>query len=191
MFLTRHQGLLADANALKAEYLFQADKYYDASYDTGDKSIQCGRKVDSLKLTLALLARGQSGLEQQMDKVMDVASYVTDKIRQTQGFKLVLDRFELTNICFWYVPSWMRPKPETDGQWSVDDIDQATLHKVAPEIKSLMMTKGRFMVNYQPLTSQKLPNFFRLVLTCVPLATRQEMDNFVDEIVKLGEQIKL
>ena len=191
MFLTRHSGLLADANALKAEYLFQADKYYDAAYDTGDKSIQCGRKVDSLKLTLALLARGQSGLEKQMDEVMDVASYVTEKLRQTPGFKLVLDRYELTNICFWYVPSWLRPKADANGEWSIEKIDQATLHKVAPAIKGLMMTRGRFMVNYQPLTTQKLPNFFRLVLTCVPLATRQEMDNFVDEVAKLGEQIKL
>lgn len=57
VFLTRHPTLLTQANSLNAEYLFQNDKYYDASYDSGDKSIQCGRKVDSLKLTLALLAR--------------------------------------------------------------------------------------------------------------------------------------
>ena len=43
-------GLLAEAHSAKARYLFQQDKAYDVSYDTGDKSIQCGRKVDSLKL---------------------------------------------------------------------------------------------------------------------------------------------
>ena len=29
--------------------LFQQDKFYDVSYDTGDKSVQCGRKVDAFQ----------------------------------------------------------------------------------------------------------------------------------------------
>lgn len=45
MFLSRHKGLLTSCNAACAEYLFQTDKYYDISYDTGDMSVQCGRKV--------------------------------------------------------------------------------------------------------------------------------------------------
>jgi hypothetical protein len=28
---------------------FQQDKFYDVSYDTGDMSVQCGRKVDAFK----------------------------------------------------------------------------------------------------------------------------------------------
>ena len=36
---------------MHATYLFQQDKKsYDVSYDTGDKSIQCGRLNDSFKL---------------------------------------------------------------------------------------------------------------------------------------------
>lgn len=45
VFLLREKGLLHEANAAAAQYLFQQDKFYDVSYDTGDKSIQCGRKV--------------------------------------------------------------------------------------------------------------------------------------------------
>jgi hypothetical protein len=30
-------------------WLFQQDKFYDVSYDTGDMSVQCGRKVDAFK----------------------------------------------------------------------------------------------------------------------------------------------
>ena len=37
--------ILQEANSAGARYLFQQDKYYDVSWDTGDKSIQCGRKV--------------------------------------------------------------------------------------------------------------------------------------------------
>lgn len=46
VFLVREKGLLHEANCASAQYLFQQDKYYDVSYDTGDKSIQCGRKVN-------------------------------------------------------------------------------------------------------------------------------------------------
>ena len=52
-FLTKHEGLLQGCNSTKADYLFQQDKVsYDVSYDTGDKSIQCGRLNDVFKLWL-------------------------------------------------------------------------------------------------------------------------------------------
>lgn len=44
MFL--FQNLLHKCNCANADYLFQQDKFYDISYDTGDKSFQCGRKVN-------------------------------------------------------------------------------------------------------------------------------------------------
>ena len=37
---------------MNASYLFQQDKHYDVKYDTGDKTIQCGRHVDVFKLWL-------------------------------------------------------------------------------------------------------------------------------------------
>lgn len=51
------QGLLKECNELGAEYLFQKDKHYDVSYDTGDKSIQCGRHVDVFKFWLMWKAK--------------------------------------------------------------------------------------------------------------------------------------
>jgi len=46
------KGLLIDTNQMCADYLFQKDKHYDVSYDTGDKVIQCGRHNDIFKLWL-------------------------------------------------------------------------------------------------------------------------------------------
>lgn len=40
-----------------AGYLFQQDKQYDISYDTGDKAIQCGRHVDIFKFWLMWKAK--------------------------------------------------------------------------------------------------------------------------------------
>ncbi|KAK0067626.1 glutamate decarboxylase 1, partial [Biomphalaria pfeifferi] len=45
-------GLLKSCNGMGASYLFQKDKHYDISYDTGDMSIQCGRHNDIFKLWL-------------------------------------------------------------------------------------------------------------------------------------------
>uniref|UniRef100_A0A8C2L250 Zgc:163121 n=1 Tax=Cyprinus carpio TaxID=7962 RepID=A0A8C2L250_CYPCA len=55
--LVKKKGLLQECNQLCAEYLFQPDKHYDVSYDTGDKSIQCGRHVDVFKLWLMWKAK--------------------------------------------------------------------------------------------------------------------------------------
>ncbi|CAL1285204.1 unnamed protein product [Larinioides sclopetarius] len=74
VFLTRHKGILYKCNALHAEYLFQPDTYYDTHYDLGDESIQCSRKVDCLKLWITWKARGNLGLEKQVDTAFAMAN---------------------------------------------------------------------------------------------------------------------
>lgn len=51
------QGLLQGCNSMCAGYLFQQDKQYDVTYDTGDKAIQCGRHVDIFKFWLMWKAK--------------------------------------------------------------------------------------------------------------------------------------
>ena len=42
---------------MNATYLFQQDKHYDICYDTGDKTIQCGRHIDVFKVWLMWRAK--------------------------------------------------------------------------------------------------------------------------------------
>ena len=42
---------------MQASYLFQKDKNYDMTFDTGDKAIQCGRHNDVFKLWLMWRAK--------------------------------------------------------------------------------------------------------------------------------------
>ena len=42
---------------MAADYLFQQDKHYDVTYDTGDKVIQCGRHNDIFKFWLMWRAK--------------------------------------------------------------------------------------------------------------------------------------
>lgn len=55
------QGLMQNCNQMHACYLFQQDKHYDLSYDTGDKALQCGRHVDIFKLWLMWRAKVRRG----------------------------------------------------------------------------------------------------------------------------------
>lgn len=55
--LILYQGILLSCNEMNATYLFQQDKHYDVCYDTGDKTIQCGRHVDVFKLWLMWRAK--------------------------------------------------------------------------------------------------------------------------------------
>ena len=66
VFVTRHNRVLHEANSASASYLFQQDKFYDVSYDTGDKSVQCGRKTDAFKLWFMLKARGEEHFESEV-----------------------------------------------------------------------------------------------------------------------------
>lgn len=64
LLLTRHEGLLHKANSANADYLFQQDKFYDTSYDSGDKSVQCGRKVGNKLAFLGCLCYYQNSVVQ-------------------------------------------------------------------------------------------------------------------------------
>lgn len=77
MFSSHLQGLLHECNSAHATYLFQQDKYYDASYDTGDKSIQCGRKVDAFKLWFFLKLHGMSKLRARVDQAFEASRYTS------------------------------------------------------------------------------------------------------------------
>ena len=48
---------MLSCNEMNATYLFQQDKHYDICYDTGDKTIQCGRHVDVFKVWLMWRAK--------------------------------------------------------------------------------------------------------------------------------------
>ena len=51
------------------------------SYDTGDKSIQCGRKVDAFKFWFMLKARGEDYMENMVDNTFDMADYLTHLVQ--------------------------------------------------------------------------------------------------------------
>uniref|UniRef100_A0A8C4S0W9 Cysteine sulfinic acid decarboxylase n=1 Tax=Erpetoichthys calabaricus TaxID=27687 RepID=A0A8C4S0W9_ERPCA len=108
-------NLLKLCHSANATYLFQQDKFYDISYDTGDKSIQCGRKVDCLKLWLMWKARGTRGMEERVDRAFAYTRYLMDEMKKREGFQLLLEVTQFVNICFWYIPPSLRGQQGQEG----------------------------------------------------------------------------
>ncbi len=85
-FLTRQKGLLNEAFAVDADYLFHDT---EADYDLGQKSLQCGRRVDALKLWLTWKHDGENGFEQRINKLMEIAATFAAKISAKNNFELL------------------------------------------------------------------------------------------------------
>lgn len=59
---------------------------------------------------------------------------------------------------------------------------------MAPKIKEQMTREGTVMIGYCPLKYiSNTANFFRMVFTCFPIITFDELDFILDEIQRLGE----
>ncbi|XP_045880322.1 glutamate decarboxylase 1-like [Meles meles] len=178
--LIREKGLLEACNQMRAGYLFQPDKLYNVDFDTGDKTIQCGRHVDVFKLWLMWKAKGTHGFEAQINRYMELAKYFYKVLKKKDNFKLVFDAEpEFTNVCFWYFPPRLKHIPKGFER------DQE-LQKIAPKIKSQMVEAGTAMINYQPCGDKV--NFFRMVFSN-PATRRADVDYLIDEIERLGKDL--
>ncbi|CAB1423829.1 unnamed protein product [Pleuronectes platessa] len=123
-------------------------------------------------------AVGSDGLAERVDKAFFHVSYLVEQMKKREGFHL-LGEPEFVNVCFWYIPPSLRGK-EGDADY------QDRLAKVAPVVKERMVKLGTMMVGYQPLANRV--NFFRAIVFS-PLISQRDMDFFLDEIERLGNDL--
>uniref|UniRef100_A0A8D3D4G4 Glutamate decarboxylase 1b n=1 Tax=Scophthalmus maximus TaxID=52904 RepID=A0A8D3D4G4_SCOMX len=173
--LVREKGILAGCNSMCAGYLFQPDKQYDVTYDTGDKAIQCGRHVDIFKFWLMWKAKVRWSEQD--------AYWLNCKLSFNQVFKPKgIDVPQHTNVCFWYIPPSLRGMPDAMSLLNCG----FSLLQVAPKVKAMMMESGTTMVGYQPQGNNV--NFFRMVVSN-PAVTQSDIDFLIDEIERLGQDL--
>ncbi|XP_070497336.1 glutamate decarboxylase isoform X2 [Chironomus tepperi] len=175
----KEDGLLLSCNQMSAEYLFMTDKLYDIQYDTGDKVIQCGRHNDIFKLWLQWRAKGDTGFEAHIDRLMDLTQYEVKRIKeQSDKFHLIMEP-ELVNVSFWYIPKRLRGVPHSAEK-------EKELAKICPIIKARMMQAGTLMVGYQP--DDRRPNFFRSIISSAAVFEK-DVDFMLNEIDRLGQDL--
>lgn len=192
VFLTRRPGVLKNANATNAAYLFQPDKLH-GELDSGDKTIQCGRKTDMLKLWMLWKKRGDDGMASFVDRCFDLATFTGDVMRENEdlGWKLAYEP-SCANVCFWYVPARLREdarrflQVEGQGEGEQETRFSRELHKVAPLVKSRMQREGDAMIGFQSVNG--LPNFFRLVFPSGDAIGQSDVLEMLERMRRFGEE---
>ena len=179
LLLVKHPALLQDTFATGASYLFQKDKLF-TEYDSGDKTILCGRRADALKLWLTWLVRGDEGFGMRIDHAFGLASHLRHRLESDPRFQIVAPP-SFTHTCFWWVPPALRPLDLA----TLSDQERLGLHGIAPKIKRQMQAEGSTMMSYQPLGD--LPNFFRW-LFINPATTTEDIDALIETIDRYGMQ---
>lgn len=187
IFLVKHE-ILYECNSCSADYLFQQDKFYDNSYDTGDKSLSCGRKIDSFKFWLIWKKRGVTGFEVLMENAFSMSEYLHTQISKRKDFHLILDDIEYTNVCFYFFRNAANDnhKEPVKAEKCWHCISQLTLC-----IKEQLTMNGNLMISYNPLTQMNIGYFFRMVVTAHPKATKESMEFVLNEIENIGKSIPL
>ena len=90
-------------------------KYKNSILDSGDKSVQCGRKSDAFKIWFMLKVRGEDYISRVVDNAFDMANKMEAMIKRRDGFRMVLEQ-SCTNVCFVYIPPSLRNMTESD-EW--------------------------------------------------------------------------
>ena len=115
--------------------------------DLGPMSLQCGRRVDALKLWMAWQVYGRQGFAKRIERLFDLAQYMGRKASEHPEFELVSPVSSL-NICFRYIP---------DPNLSIEAIDEAMRRA-----RTNLTQSGRLLVNFAQV--QKRP-CWRVVLS--------------------------
>ena len=95
--------------------------------DSGDKSVQCGRKTDAFKIWFMLKVRGEDFISKRVDNAFEQAKLMETMIKKREGFRMVLEQ-SCTNVCFQYIPPSLRNQEE-DKEW------ETKIDKVNSKIK--------------------------------------------------------
>lgn len=108
LFNRRQDTFRCVCSAGEHSYLFREEKETH-ELDLGVGSLQCGRRVDSLKWFLDWKFFGHEGLGERVRRYLQLAEYAETRIGQLEELEMVVPR-ESFNVCFRY-----RPPPGVDS----------------------------------------------------------------------------
>jgi len=168
ILLTPHLGNLGDTCSYikSAHYLFQE---YGEEYDLGRKSLQCGRRVDALKLWIEWKSCGTSGWKDRIEKYVDLAIELENYVVEHPDLELVCERI-FTNVCLRY-------------KGSISDEDEINLFN--EKIRQQMVRDGKFMVSVAKVGQKTI---LRPVI-CNPAIDTESLNGFIEEMIRIASTI--
>lgn len=179
--LVKEPDRLAACFATGADYLFQSDKLY-GEYDSGDRTFQCARRIDVLKLWLTWKVRGDDGFAERIDHAVEMANHTRARIDASDGAFVSVVSGTFTNVVFAWVPPHLRPLGcDATGQLddaALNDELRSELHGFPPIIKARMQAAGTAMIGFQPVHGL---NTFRMICMS-PTLQASDIDAILDSI---------
>lgn len=197
--LTKHKGELMKCNRYAAEYLFKdanlekiiargedatgnaAAELEEKSYDLGDKSLQCGRHVDVLKIWLMFKRYGRGYFERRIENAFANRDHMIARMKQMPDEFQVVSEPMYLNLCFWYLPPSVRGMQESDPK------RKQLIDAGVQSIRRSLLEEGIVYINYQP--QGQLPNFFRPIFNSANTSIA-DVDRMIERIRYHGELLK-
>jgi glutamate decarboxylase len=158
--------LFAQANSLKADYLFHGNPF-----DLGAGTMGCGRRPDATKMFLAWKFYGQQGFGDRVDRALRSANEFTQLVKDRSRFVLVKNPSPFLQVCFWFVPQ------DYQGDLSV----------VTRELHRRVNQSGEFLVDHAPLVGQA--DFFRIVINAPTVSVHRDLERLLDAIEEANTKV--
>ncbi len=166
-------ALLVKENDVMREEIQSYDSDYiyhtspDSDFDLGPGSLQCGRRVDALKLWLAWKFYGDTGFANRIEHLFELAAFSTTFVEENPNLELLFPTQSL-NVNFRFIA------PEgVDGD------------KLNEMIRYRLIHSGRAMVNYCQLEKGLS---IRLVLLN-PDLEEADLQRFFKDFIQTGREI--
>lgn len=192
--LFKKGGMLASTcSGDEGEYLFHmgkndnrdwednwANSSTDSAEDLGKLSLQCGRRVDALKLWGVWKFYGDIGLAKRVERLLELIKYAERYVNMHPRLELLINRQSFT-LCFRYNPIKYNPRgdlPKNNLQTIEELLDQLNL-----SIRNQIIIKGKFMVNYSRVKGKIS---LRLV-TLNPQTNEKDLESFFKEVIYWGD----
>lgn len=168
LFLTRDSGILHKtcSHTSRADYLLHDET---KNVDLGRMSLQCGRRVDALKLWLAWRAHGDEGWRKLIEGYFDLAGFLAQLVRDEERLELVVEP-SLTNVCIRYRGNGLSPSEQD---------------RVTAGIRADLIAKGAFMVSLSYIKERPV---IRAVISN-PSISEESLRNFTQAIVTTGNSL--
>ncbi|WP_456404802.1 pyridoxal phosphate-dependent decarboxylase family protein [Thiolapillus sp.] len=167
LLFNHHRGTLrCVCSAGEHSYLFREEEKH-AELDTGTASLQCGRRVDSLKWFLDWKYFGKEGLAQRVRHYLSLSEYAEQVVHSTPELEMTVPR-ESFNICFHF----RTPEGISGNEFNL-------------ELRNRLFKRGISLVGIAYI-DEKLT--LRLLLTH-PEYTHNDVDHFFDTLASVGKEL--
>jgi glutamate/tyrosine decarboxylase-like PLP-dependent enzyme len=152
------------------EYLFHKDA--NGAYNLGERSIQCGRRADALKVWMSWKAVGNKGFSDKVDNLFNCKAHCVSLIEQSESLQMLAPAAYL-NVLFRFVP-----------KNSAVALSEEQLKELNVAICQKMKSQGAY-IDYATYKGRTGIRFILGNAKC----QISDMDSMIEKCIVIGEEV--